>query len=201
MKNTIALFLLAGLLVSLSQAVPLTLTDFPVVGHAVFWRSDVCTNRVTMECQEREGGIITTSKTGKKDEFKNYCTDQKAFLYTCTANGYARCVQHCSKGCEGNACKATEPKESLELPPPERYRNIKSSCTDTDGVNPFRKGTVSGRETGKPYSLVDQCVQEKGKQYVLEQYCGARYAKSKKIPCQFGCDNGACLQKDIIDFS
>ncbi len=71
------------------------------------------------------------------------------------------------------------------------------TCSDTDGMNEFTKGVVSGIDyVGREYSESDYCVDTR----VIELSCNEYDSLSATlISCANGCANGACLANtDVV---
>lgn len=106
--------------------------------------------------------------------------------YYCDKDGFIASVEMpCALGCEAGAC--TQPE---------------IECTDTDGgSNEFTLGTVSGVFSDNPNEFVvldDYCVTPKSDTptYVVEYMCGrGDFITSSSIDCEFGCEDGACLDE------
>ena len=71
-------------------------------------------------------------------------------------------------------------------------------CTDSDGLNYFNKGKVTGLELGIPYSHEDVC---RYGYTAVEYYCEGNTVKVEKQFCYGGCQNGACVQIGTTRYS
>ncbi len=108
-----------------------------------------------------------------------YCQDGELWQdyqdYDCQNNG-AYCanetspqvIQNCAFGCEDAACVDETPEELL-------------SCSDTDDLDFFRKGTANGE--------TDYCLDNST---VVEYSCQNDRVTSSEYTCQYGCIDGAC---------
>ena|SRR3989344_3936880 len=67
--------------------------------------------------------------------------------------------------------------------------SVPRSCTDSDGNNPYLKGTgeYKGLSSAKLIPFADTCVNAAN---LLEHYCNGIAHLTKTIPCK--CENGAC---------
>lgn len=75
------------------------------------------------------------------------------------------------------------------------------TCNDTDAMDEFTQGTVSGLDyVGREYSEQDYCVDDS----VIELWCMTEneypYLSASLINCENGCENGACIaNKDVVN--
>lgn len=115
-----------------------------------------------------------------------YCQDGELWQdyqeFDCQNNGaycsnetIAQVIQNCVFGCENAGCLA----ESTE---PSNVTSEQSiSCSDSDGVDFFRRGTTN---TDSDYCLNNSTV--------VEYSCQNNQVFSSQYTCQYGCLNGAC---------
>lgn len=91
--------------------------------------------------------------------------------------------------CDDDVCEGREDIESClaDCGQPD-------SCSDTDGgFEVFAQGTVSGYQSGEPYSYTDYC---NSTTLLLEYYCGADSPYSWVYDCSLNataCIDGACV--------
>lgn len=66
------------------------------------------------------------------------------------------------------------------------------TCTDSDGINYYVKGYVSGiDQNGNPYTTWDSCASS----VVLnERYCSGSSPQTQTYTCPITCNDGACVQ-------
>ncbi|OVE74811.1 hypothetical protein BVX95_01065 [archaeon D22] len=76
-----------------------------------------------------------------------------------------------------------------------------TNCSDSDGSDIFSKGEVSYsykyRGKSRDRSYTDRC----SKDYVYEATCYKNRLRLKRTKCEFGCDDGACVQNGTVSDS
>lgn len=106
------------------------------------------------------------------------------------------CVADCGTChyCGDGNCDADEDCNNCETD-----CGVCDSCSDTDGWDHYTKGTVSGYNSGSPYSYDDFCVDNL---VVKEQYCSGTQPSNYDFYCPslgntttYECVSGACVEQ------
>ena len=82
------------------------------------------------------------------------------------------------------------------------------TCTDSDGgINLYVKGEFSGMYEGNLLKGVDSCTDSLqgfgenvySSDYLGEGYCDGDVLRASVGPCQFGCEDGACIEPPVCE--
>ncbi|MBI4143639.1 S8 family serine peptidase [Candidatus Woesearchaeota archaeon] len=118
---------------------------------------------------------LQITPTGTEDAFSetDFCSDNNIIEWTCNKNKFQYKISECPERCKDGACT--------------------SNCKDSDGNNPFTRGTVEFN--GKAYS--DECTGTK--KQVIEKACLNGRMINQVTDCTRGCDKGACKPNTCTD--
>ena len=100
--------------------------------------------------------------------------------YNCEDSSYVTNYQ-CPYGCSNGVC---------------------ITCTDSDGVDYYKKGTVTINPyfDGSVFNAADACGAQRYEGYVIEETCNLNDNKDTFVPinykCPYGCSEGACIQQN-----
>ncbi len=139
----------------------------------------VCKNETTEECYDSDGG--------KNYDIKGYA--RKGGIYG---------EDQCKKGylveyyCENNEVKSEFVKCNCD-----NGICVKQNCKETDnGDDPQHKGTVSvNGKTYEDHCVVPNTLTHMANPYLIEYYCENGNVKNKTYECDYGCENGVCLEE------
>ena len=114
---------------------------------------------------------------------QNYCKDEKVLIqHFCQSNKVDSREYSCGNGCSNDRC------------------NPSYTCKDTDDFNAFNRGSVSTSSYWEFYGEYVEGLQSDYCKYdgsaVFEAYCQTSHTDRvgrEEIPCQNGCDQGACI--------
>jgi hypothetical protein len=103
----------------------------------------------------------------------------------CEVGESETCASDCGPVCGNGICEPNETSASCAFDC--------DTCSDTDGgYQPYLQGTVSGVNSGWPFSGTDFCAGDT----VVEYYCTGQHWATGNFTCggnSTGCSNGACI--------
>jgi hypothetical protein len=113
---------------------------------------------------------------------EEYCQDSERIMeYFCENNDVYSTLYFCPNGCHDGAC--------IDI---NQYQKPGSECNETDeGDDVYNYGYVYDTGTRN----TDECFGSE----LLEYYCENGEKKHKKVICENGCVDGACLKEEMIE--
>ncbi len=142
-------------------------------------------------CEDTDGfdiyveGTISSVSGGQPFVASDHCAISTGELgeYSCNGNEPQLEYVTCDFGCSEGKCYQPE-----------------FTCSDTDGSqNAFLLGYNLGLYNDVPYSAHDYCTSDNSSLY--EYYCENDRNQQLIIECEFGCENGVCIDPNSVQFS
>ncbi|MBT3835464.1 hypothetical protein HOF56_04445, partial [Candidatus Peribacteria bacterium] len=185
-----------------------------------FCNNGECTRRI---CNDSDGGnnefvqgTVTANFTrggtdscvGSDRVYEYYC-DTDLNPYPIVRSGYIDCEFGCSDGacnsgstcnpsCNANECEECRNGECISKCNSHEFCSngncIEKTCTDSDGMDAFTKGTVTlNYNFGGSNSFTDFCSENNGITSLGEYVCSGVIPAVRGINCELGCRDGACV--------
>jgi len=130
------------------------------------------------------GEVTYLNISGREITVADYCNNNQFLTERYCDGVHPANEQHrCEFGCEDGACIEPEP-----------------FCEDSDGgIEPFVAGNVNGiNESNEEFFWEDECNRDGDR--VFEWYCEGVNSLIESIRCEFGCEEGACLEEEQDPF-